>query len=449
MKYFLTFLLLVSSTVLTALTDAEIEQIGQEAYIYGYPLITMEMTRRVMTNVTEPQDFKAPMGQFFHAKTFPDANTTLFTAPNADTLYSMAWLDVSYDGYLLHVPDEAGRYYLMPLLNGWREVFESPGKRTTGTKAASFLITGPDWNGSVPQHITQIKSPTNLVWIIGRTYSNGTPEDLKAANALQDLYTLTPLLYFNRPYTPPKGKVDPSIDMKTPIREQVNRLDAKTYFNLLAHLMESNPPSNADAPIVAKMARIGILPGQDVDPKFLKALEPIPQKALQNIMAQDKESGKIVNGWVYSRTTNDSTNYLQRAFEAATGTGANLPQDALYLLTKVDSANQPLNGKNNYVIHFTKAPPIKGFWSVSLYNELFLFADNSLNRYSLGSRNTLQYNPDGSLDLYIQNQTPGSDKESNWLPAPEGSFILMLRLYWPSDQILDGTWKPPAVEIKK
>ena len=234
-----------------SLNDEDAAKLANEAYIYGYPLVTMEMTRRVMTNAATPDDKHTPMGQFHLMKRYPDASFKEVTAPNADTLYSSAWLDVGKEPYVLSIPDEDGRYYLMPMLSGWTDVFEVPGKRTTGTKAQKFAITGPGWKGTLPEGVKQLESPTSMVWIIGRTYCTGTPEDYAAVHAIMDKYELVPLSAYGKPYTPPVGKVDPKIDMKTPVREQVNKLDAAAYFTLLASLMKVNPPAKDDAPLVA------------------------------------------------------------------------------------------------------------------------------------------------------------------------------------------------------
>src|SRR5262245_12760521 len=216
-----------------ALSEEEAFKLGTEAYVYGYPLITMEMTRRVMTNAATPKDNHAPMGQFYNARTYPDASFRDVTAPNADTLYSTAWVDLAKEPYVLSLPDEGDRYFLMPMLDGWTNVFQVPGKRTTGTKAQTYVITGPNWSGKVPEGMTEYTAPTNLVWILGRTYCTGTSEDYRACHTLMDKYVLTPLSAYGKPYTPPPGKVDPSIDGKTAVREQVNALGAGAYFKLL------------------------------------------------------------------------------------------------------------------------------------------------------------------------------------------------------------------------
>ena len=437
-----------------ALSEQEALDLGVEAYIYGYPLVTMEMTRRVMTNSAKSEDNHAPMGQFHHARKYPDAKFRDVTAPNADTLYSTAWLDLSKEPYLLSIPDAKGRYYLMPMLDGWSTVFTVPGKRTTGTSAQKYAITGPGWQGVTPKDFDVLESPTNMVWILGRIYCTGTPEDYKAVHAFQDQISLIPLSAYDESYTPPVGKVDPNIDMKTPVREQVNRMDTETYFKLFTALMKDNPPVVADAPMVAKMAKIGIVPGQKfdiskLDPSVSKGLQDVPKVAQENIMGHYKYAGFMENGWTYSiKTGVYGTDYLQRAFVTAIGLGANRPQDAIYPTSEVDADGKEYDGANKYVMHFAKGqtPPANAFWSLTMYDAKYFFVPNALNRYTLSSRFEFKYNPDGSLDFYIQKDSPGKDKESNWLPAPAGKFILMLRLYWPKESMLNGTWKPPAVE---
>jgi hypothetical protein len=440
-----------------AASEQEAIAIATEAYIYGYPLVTMEYTRRVMTNVAEPQGAHAPMGQFLLMRTYPDASFKDVTAPNADTLYSTAWIDVGHEPYVLSIPDEGDRYFLMPMLDGWTNVFQVPGKRTTGTKAQTVAITGPGWKGELPKGVVEYKSPTAMVWILGRTYCTGTPEDYKAAHAIMDQYKLVPLSAYGKPYTPAKGKVDPKIDAKTPVREQVNNLSAADYFQLLAKLMKDNPPAKEDGPIVEKMAKIGIVPGKDfdvtrLDPAIAKALQSVPKAAFAKVMGHFKSAGKDENGWVFTTATGlYGTDYVQRALITAIGLGANRPQDAVYPTSEVDGAGKPYDGANRYVMRFAKGelPPVHGFWSLTMYDAAYFFVDNPLNKYTVSARNDLVPNADGSVDLYIQNESPGKDKEANWLPAPKGKFILMMRLYWPKEKppsILDGTWKIPEVK---
>jgi hypothetical protein len=426
-----------------------------EAYIFGYPLVTIEMTRRVMTNTVKPEGTRAPMGQIANLREYPTAAFKDVTAPNADTLYSLAWLDLTQGPWIMQVPDERGRYYLMPMLDAWTNVFADPGTRTTGTGAGEFAIVGPGWRGELPAGVEELRSRTNLAWIIGRTYCTGTPEDYAAVHAIQDQYKLVPLASYGQPYTPPPGRVDPAIDMKTPVREQVERMDTVSFFRLLAELMKQNPPAPRDAPMVARLARIGLVPGQDFDASKLASVpnvQDVPKLGVERIVAHYSASGADVNGWTFFKPGGRyGTDYIQRAFVTRYGLGCNIEADAVYPSTKVDNTGQPLNGANKYVIRFPKGqmPPARGFWSLTMYNAQWFFVANPLNRYTLSQRNALKPDSDGTVALYIQATSPGPDKESNWLPAPNGPFVLTLRMYWPKERppsLLDGTWKPPAVE---
>jgi len=233
-------------------------------------------------------------------------------------------------------------------------------------------------------------------------------------------------------------------------------MDAVAYFTLLRKLMKDNPPTAADAPQLAKFAGIGIVPGQDFDATKLKAdfVKRIPEVGFDRIMLQFKinKDVKDENGWGYTTKTGIyGTDYLMRALITAIGLGANRPQDAVYPTSLKDAEGRKYTGENNNVMHFPEGqlPPAQGFWSLTMYDSSYFFVNNSLNRYSISARQNLKSNPDGSTDLYIQKDSPGADKESNWLPAPSGDFILMLRLYWPDESdpsIIDGSWKIPPVK---
>ncbi|RZN16379.1 DUF1254 domain-containing protein [Bradyrhizobium sp. Leo121] len=430
--------------------------LATDAYIYGYPLVTVEMTRRVITNRPKVEGTRGPMGQIINLRQYPNASFRDVTAPNADTLYSSGFFYVDKEPWVLSVPDMKGRYFLLPMLDGWTTVFAVPGTRTTGTGAQTYAITGPNWSGALPSGVKELKSPTNIVWLIGRLYCTGTPEDYAAVHALQDQLKMVPLSSYGKEYTPPAGTVDPSIDMKTPVRDQVNRMDAVEFFTLLAQLMKDNPPYAAEAPEVARFAKIGLVPGKDFDASKLRAdfAKRIPQLAFDRILLQTKvnDAVKHVNGWIYDTKTGIyGTDYLNRAIVTAIGLGANRTQDAIYPFSQRDAEDHDYDGANKYVLRFPKGqlPPARGFWSVTMYDANYFFVANPINRYSISPRQDLKTNADGSTDLYIQNQSPGPDKESNWLPAPNGKFKLMLRMYWPDENppsIVDGTWMPPKVE---
>ncbi len=429
--------------------------VATDAYIYGYPLVTMEMTRRVVTNVPQAEGTRGPMGHLINLRQYPDASFRDVTAPNADTLYTSAFFDVGKEPWVLSIPEMNGRYFLMPMLDGWTDVFQVPGTRTTGTGAQTYVITGPGWTGTLPAGLKEYKSPTSIVWLLGRIYCTGTPEDYAAVHALQDQIKLVPLSAYGKPYEPPAGKVDPSIDMKTAVRDQVNRMDAVAYFTLLAQLMKSNPPAAADAPELARFAKIGLVPGQDFDASKFNAdfAKRVPKIAFDRIMLQFKLNKEVkdVNGWGFTTKTGKyGTDYLMRALVTAIGLGANRPQDAIYPTSLKDAEGRAYDGASRYVVHFPKGqlPPAEGFWSITMYDANYFFVANPINRYSISARQNLKSNADGSVDLYVQKDSPGADKESNWLPAPAGKFILMMRLYWPSEgdpSILDGSWVIPPV----
>jgi hypothetical protein len=429
--------------------------VATDAYIYGYPLVTMEMTRRIMTNVAAVEGNRGPMGQVIKARQYPDASFRDVTAPNADTLYTIAWIDVGKEPWVLSIPDMKGRYFLVPLLDGWTNVFQVPGSRTTGTGAQTYAITGPGWSGALPAGMKEYKAPTNLVWILGRIYCTGTPEDYAAVHALQDQFKLVPLSSYGKAFVPPPGTVDPSVDMKTGVREQVNRMDAVAFFTLLAQLMKTNPPTAADVPTLAKFASIGLVPGKDFDASRLHAdfMGRIPQIAFDRIMLQFKVNKEVqhVNGWNFTTKTGlYGTDYLMRALVTAIGLGANRPQDAVYPTSLKDADDTAYDGADTYVIRFEKGqtPPVEGFWSITMYDAQYFFVANPINRYSISPRQNLKSNPDGSIEIHVQKNSPGADKEANWLPAPAGKFILMLRMYWPNENdpsILDGTWTIPIV----
>jgi hypothetical protein len=303
--------------------------------------------------------------------------------------------------------------------------------------------------------VTEYKSPTSIVWILGRIYCTGTPEDYAAVHAKQDAIKLYPLSAWGKDYTPPDGTVNPDQDMKTAVRDQVNALDAVAYFTLLADLMKRNPPRPEDAAYLAQFARIGLEPGKDFDASKLDAAfkDRIPKVSQDRIMLQFVVNPAVTHakGWAYTTKTGlYGTDYLTRALVTAIGLGANRPQDAIYPTSMRDAWHRKYDGKSNYVMRFEKGelPPVQGFWSLTMYDKDYFFVANPLNRYSISPRQNLQANPDGSVELLIQHESPGKDKESNWLPAPAGEFILMLRMYWPNEtdpSIINGTWAIPAV----
>jgi hypothetical protein len=432
--------------------------IATDAYIYGYPLMTFDMARRQQTNVAAADAEHAPMGQMIRMRTYPAVDNHCCAAPNADTLYTEAWLDISREPAVLSIPDMGDRYYMFPILDGWSEVVMVAGTYTTGGKAQTYAITGPGWTGTLPPGVTEVKSPTGIVWILGRIYCTGIPADYDAVHALQDRCSVVPLSAYGKPYTPPPGVVEAGFDMVTPVRKQVNALDINAYFNQLALLMKTNPPTPQDAPMVARMAKIGLVPGKAFDPDGLGVLDRdslamVPKLALAEMGVHLKRQ-KTTEGWLFftKGVGNFGTDYLTRGMANLLGPGWNRPQDAVYPLSQKDAGGDGYDGaKHNYLVRFGKGmlPPADAFWSLTMYDESFFFVSNAINRYDLAKRDRLVPNPDGSVDMYIQAESPGKGKEANWLPAPKGKFTLVMRIYGPRKappSILDGSWTPPGVK---
>ena len=438
------------------ITEQDAHAIGVSAYLYFYPLVMMDLTRKQLTNNEPGKELgRGPMNTFSNAPTFPSANFRSVVRPNFDTLYSSAWLDLTNEPMIVSVPDTGGRYYLLPMLDMWTDVFASPGWRTTGTQAANFIVVPPGWRGDqkLPEGTQRIDAPTPYVWILGRTKTDG-PADYDAVHKIQAGFRITPLSQWGKPPQPVQVKIDPSVDMKTPPKVQIDTMPAGKYFAYAAELMKSQPPHITDQPIIAVMKRIGIEPGKsfdlaEADPVVRKALESVPQDA-QKLMAWKVPTlATVVNGWSMNTNTMGvyGNYYLKRAIIAQNGLGANLPEDAIYPHNLADQAGHPLSGANKYTLHFDKGatPPAAAFWSVTLYDRDGFPVANPLNRFAVSSWMPFKYNPDGSLDLYFQNESPGADKEANWLPAPKGPFNLTMRLYAPKNEALTGRWNPPPV----
>ncbi|WP_454766383.1 DUF1254 domain-containing protein [Cupriavidus campinensis] len=429
-------------------SDQAMKALSAEVFTYGYPLVLMDVTREVMTA-------RVPANTFTHKRAFPDATFTDVVSPNADTLYSSAWIDLSKEPVVLSLPDTNGRYYLMPLMDAWTNVFASPGKRTTGTRRGAFAIVGPDWQGTLPKGMKEIRSPTAMVWLIGRTQTNGR-HDFAAVHRLQDQYRLVPLSAWQKGarVSPPVSPPATLIDTQTPPVEQVAAMDAQAFFTRVAALLPANPPLADDAAMVEKMRRMGLQPGEPfkttvLEPSTARAVQEGATAALAGIAASARKGAAGSTGWRVQRQIGTyGTDYGTRAAIAMVGLGANLPEDAIYPSTRADATGRPFDGGSRYVLHFEKGqlPPVKAFWSLTLYNDKQAFVSNPIQRYALGSRDPLRYNRDGSLDIYIQYERPAGAKAANWLPAPPDGFNLMLRAYWPDQALLDGKWTPPAVQ---
>jgi hypothetical protein len=430
-------------------------RLGVEAYLYLYPLVTMEVTRRQLTNVPAGQLLgRSPMGQFAHIPEFPAADFRAVVRPNFDTLYSSAWLDLSGGPVVVSAPDTGGRYYLLPVYDMWTDVFAAPGWRTTGTGEQHHALIPPGWSGSLPAGVSPVEAPTPTVWIIGRTQTDG-PKDYTAVHRVQAGLALTPVDRWGQPQmSPPSFAADPAVDMTTPPLDQVEAMPAAEFFTRAAELMRVHPPHPTDFSVLARIARIGLRPGESFDPAWLgsqtrSALEDVPKTA-QDLMTQALPNlARVTNGWQMNTQAMGvyGNFYLKRAIVARMGLGANPPEDAIYPLLVADADGAPLAGEHDYLCRFPagQLPPADAFWSITMYDEQGFQAANPLNRFAIGDRDPLTYNRDGSLDIFIQHSSPGDGKEPNWLPAPPGPLGITMRLYAPRPEALDGRWNPPAV----
>jgi hypothetical protein len=432
----------------------EQDQIAQEAYVFLYPLVLMDITRRVATNL--PLGVKPGLGPsnvFSHMAAFPPGDFKEVVRPNFDTLYSIVFLDLTHEPMVVSAPDTDGRYYMLPMMDMWTDVFAVPGSRTTGTSAGHFAVVPQGWNGAVPDGTTRIEAPTPYVWIIGRTQTNG-PADYEAVHQTQSGFIVTPLSRWPEAPLEVEASVEASVDMDTAPLDQVSSLGGLDFFTYAAELMQLHPPHVTDQPIIARMARLGLDAGKPFNVDALSqevrdALDGAPGSAQETMQSALPKLNPVVNGWSIGRSNMGvyGTNYLYRAVIAMVGLGANLVEDAVYPLLLHDGSGDEPVGDHNYVLHFDadQLPPVDAFWSVTMYDAEGFPVPNPLDRYALGDGDPLNYNDDGSLDLYIGHESPGTDREPNWLPAPLGPLGVTLRLYAPRPEILDGRWNPPLV----
>ena len=443
-----------------------VRQSAAQAYVYGYPLVLMERTRQVSTGVSHAAGSRAPMNQYAHIRTFPDPDFKDVVSPNVDTLYSVAWIDLGAEPMVVTVPDarnyapagDDARYYLLQMLDAWTNVFDSPGLRTRGPEGRTFLLTGPDWAGSVPFGMEQISSPTSLVWITGRTQVNDAA-DMTQVHAFQDELELVPLSQWGVPYVPPTTvPVEEGIDFSMSPADQVAGLSAQEFFSELSTLMLANPAASYDSLMLEKLDFLGIVPGRQFD---LSTLPPAHAAAVEEGHSLGRERLRVIasrsgaapiNGWTVmtSGIGNYADDYDMRAVTAMVGLGANLPEDAVYPRTAIDGAGSALSTEYQYILTFPPGqwPPANAFWSLTLYDSSQALVANPINRYAIGSGSNFVPNPDGSLSIYIQDEAPAGAMVSNWLPAPQGGgqpFNLIMRVYWPKEEVLNGEWVVPPV----
>lgn len=426
----------------------ELDRIAVEAYEYLYPLVSMEITRRVITSAPPGTGLGAgPVNQMHHARAFPPGDFRDVVRPNFDTLYSIAWIDLSDGPVIVSLAREVDRYFMLPLLDMWTDVFASIGTRTTGGGAASYLVVGPGWAGEAPDGMTVLESPTPVAWLIGRVQTNGT-DDYPAVHEIQDALTVSPL----RPGSA-SGSAADDVDLRTPPPAQVHAMTGEEFFALGAELLRVHPPHAVDQPMLARMARLGLHAGESLDVARLTAeatgaIERAPASALEQMQAAMRLA-PVENGWSFSRQGMGvyGADYLFRASIAMAGLGANLAADAVYPMIRTDAAGEVPVGEHDYVLRFSAddLPPAGAFWSLTMYDGEGYTVPNAIDRYALGDRDPLRFGHDGSLEIIVSREDPGGEWTSNWLPSPEGPLGLTMRIYDPQEPALDGGWSPPPL----
>ena len=439
----LALLLLVPSRTTAAGVDAR--AIARDGFVYGYPLVVMLITKRIAT-------LGRANGQFVHMQSAPTPPFRIVVAPNGDTRYSSAWVDVSAEPQVLHVPDAGGRYFVAQVMDAWTDVIADPTPRIPNSAPRDYAIAGPGWRGTVPAGVTLVRSSTNDAWILARTRPR-PDDDATAITSIQRQYTVVPLSrYGDASYQPAAGVfANPNIDTGPTPPSLVAGMDAATFFTLLATALAQNPPRAADGPIVARLAQIGVVAGKPFDASALGGAAGALDDGIRDGKAQldryDAPSVPHANGWRWTKDTGRfGTDYAYRAFIAQTLLAANLPEDAVYPETSVDANGAPLNGSRRYTLHFDAAalPPANAFWSLTLYSPDHYLVPNPIDRYTLRDAGARR-NADGSIDVAIQHDAPSSDP-TNWLPAPAGPFVVTLRIYWPRPSGLDGSYRVPAIQ---
>lgn len=418
--------------------------LAHEAYIYLYPLVLMDVTRQQTIGAAPGRSpMTGPPNAFRHIRAFPAADFRAVVRPNFDTLYSSAWLDLTAGPVLLRAEDTGDRYFMLPMLDMWTDVFACPGKRTTGTGAQVFVVAGPGPRGELPDGVPVIAAPTPWVWVIGRTQTNG-PDDYAAVHRVQDGFTISPLAE-STPEPPPAD-----VDLDTEPLRLVAEMGAADFFVRAAGALAINPPHPTDQAVLARIALLGIVPGEAFDPARaddeVEAGVADARAALQSALPTLVPP---INGWASLTETMGvyGNAYRRRAVIGLVGLGANPPEDAVYPLLMADADGAAVTGDRDYVLHFDAdaLPPVDAFWSVTMYDAEGYQAPNELDRFAIGDRDPLVFNDDGSLDIWVQHEHPGAEREANWLPAPRGPVGITMRLYAPRGEVLDGRWNPPPL----
>jgi hypothetical protein len=417
--------------------------IAEEAYAFFYPLVIMEKTRQTHMAVG------SEMGRLFHQRKRSTHKERTVARPNADTLFSSVWLDLNNGPVILKTPESLGRYYMYQVLDAWSDTICVVGSRTVGEGPTSVAFVPTGWTGHLPEGVFAVTAPTRTLWIIGRVYVAGD-DDLSAALAFQNAVELIQSQGSNEATT---KELFPPVTM--PPVAQVGALSAEEFFNLGAALMARETPHGTDGSQLLRLARLGFLPGKvfkfsEQSEEVQEALGSAPLSVLPRLKRPRNDPFAMVNGWHINRSQIGvwANSYFLRALVALVGLAANPVEDALYPGLLKDSEGNRIDGAVNYKLHFEpgNTPPADAFWSITAYDADGFLIENELNRYCIGSSDQIEYNEDGSLDIYLGPTLPSESPLSNWLPTCEGGSNPSLRLYDPRPEAYDGTWKPPVAQ---
>ncbi len=437
-------------------TEPQAEQIGTDAYLYGIPLMEFLRQAREQTSVTVPNSASdAPLNQLGSARQLANASNQVIVQPNNDTLYTMGHVDLGAGPLVLHVPAVPHhRYYSFEFLDPYTNVFAYVGTRTTGDGAGNFVITGPRFKGSLPKGLRRIRSPYERAWLVGRTLVYGA-SDLSRVHKVQNGYRLIPLpdyVKFGLAWHPRRPKRIVARAKKSSEPKGV------AFFDALGTALAKNPPPSRDRAMLKELRTVGIGPGLHPSKEHLStavlsglaaAADGGPADVYNLRQSIAAQSVLTNNGWFVPPPdiADYGTDYKLRAVVALFGIAANRPAEAMYIVGVTDSTHTFLNGAHDYVLHFPagQLPPARYFWSLTMYSQSFFLVPNPINRYELASHTAgLQYNSDGSLDIYIQHTAPPGHG-SNWLPSPAGQFEVTLRLYGPRPSALERQYVYPAI----
>lgn len=442
----------------TLIRDAETAlEFAVDAYVYLYPLVLLDLTRRQATSVTRSGDApgRAPVNEFAHVTAPLSAGFRDVVRPTFDTLQSFAWLNVAREPVIVSVPDAGDGYYVLPMLDMWSDLVAAPGTRTAGNWPAEYAVVGRRWEGELPERVRRIDTPTPYVWLVGRT------APVAGAEKFQPRLAITPLSRWERSrhrhlrLNLARRRPDPAVDPVTPPVDQVDAMTAPEFFTRAADVLGLAEPHVHDHSVLQRIERIGLVPGEPFKLRHLPRVvaDVLPTAAARarfELFRRSRRLGRACNGWLLCSGSLGAwgTDYLKRAAVARTFLGAGLPEDIVPAAAFVDGSGRPLDGRHGYTLRFPahEEPPARALWSLTVYDSRGYAVPNAIDRYALGSADDLERSADGAVEIALRHGPPSGTPASNWLPCPAGPFNLCLRLYCPDREALESGWAPPPVE---